>query len=192
MKPILVAFCLVLALGVAGFFVLSLGKAPAPQAAASAPSELTELRAELKALEQRVDSMQQATHLESGGGARVSQSDVDAAVERALATRAASEGAPAATPGAATPPKLDAQTAFAGLIDPSVSWEDRRKKWIELARAGLLDQVLALYEKQAEENPNDTKAQTALGNAYLNKLFNSAQGPEAGIWGTKADKAFDP
>jgi len=192
MKPILILVCLLIALMAVGLFVFyGVSKASPPQVAASSPGELSDLRAELKALEQRVDAMQQATHLDPGGGSRVSQSDVDAAVERALATRAASESAPAAQNAAATPPKLDAQTAFAQLTDPSVNWEERRKKWSELAKAGLLDEVLALYEKQAAENPNDTKAQTALGNAYLNKLFNSPQGPEAGVWGTKADKAFD-
>jgi tetratricopeptide (TPR) repeat protein len=192
MKPILPLFGILVALGLAAFHVFGLSKAPQPQAAAaSSPSELVELRAELKALEQRVDAMQQATHLESSGGSRVSQSDLEAAVERALASRTPAESGPATGSAVVTLPKLDAQTAFAQLTDPAVSWEDRRKKWSELAKAGLLDEVLALYEKQAAENPNDTKAQTALGNAYLNKLFNSPQGPEAGIWGTKADKAFD-
>jgi tetratricopeptide (TPR) repeat protein len=160
-------------------------------AQASAPSELTQLREQVQALQQRVDSMQKETHLESTGGGRLSQSDVDAAVERALAAHGPVENATPAAHGAAAAPKLDAAGAFAQLTDPAVNWEDRRKKWIDLARAGLLDEVLALFEKQAAENPDDTKVQTALGNAYLNKLFNSPQGPEAGIWGTKADKAFD-
>jgi len=175
----------------AGALFLYGGKSVNQPAQASAPSELTELRAELHALAQRVDSMQKETRLESSGGSRLSQSDVDAAVERALAAHTGTEGTVAKPSSTATAPKLDAAAAFAQLTDPSVSWEDRRKKWIDLARAGLLDEVLALYEKQAAENPDDTKAQTALGNAYLNKLFNSPQGPEAGIWGTKADKAFD-
>src|SRR5690348_11297316 len=111
MKPILVLVCVFLALLAAGTLVFfGVSKAPAPQVAASSPSELSDLRAELKALEQRIDAMQQATHLESGGGSRVSQSDVDAAVERALASRAPAESAPAAGKGAATPPKLDART----------------------------------------------------------------------------------
>jgi tetratricopeptide (TPR) repeat protein len=190
MKALLILVSLVAAAGVAAMLTFTL-RAPEPQAAASAPSELADLRAEVKALEQRVDAMQKETHLESSGGARLSQSDVDAAVERALASRAGPETAPATARAGAAAPVLDAQTAFAQLTDPAVSWEDRRKKWTELAKAGLLDEVLALYEKQAADNPNDTKAQTALGNAYLNKLFNSPQGPEAGIWGTKADKAFD-
>ncbi len=190
MKALLILVSLVAALGVAAMLTFTL-RAPEPQAAASAPSEVADLRAEVKALAQRVDALQadKSTRLESSGGARLSQSDVDAAVERALATRVP-DAAPTAQ-SARPAPKLDAASAFAQLTDPAVSWEDRRKKWSELSKAGLLDEVLALYEKQAADNPNDTKAQTALGNAYLNKLFNSPQGPEAGVWGGKADKAFD-
>ena len=196
MKVMLILVCLVLALGAAGIFAWFTTKAPAPQTAlASAPGELAELRTELQALAKRVDALQaeHATKLESAGGTRLSQSDIDAAVERALASRAESGPADAASASRAggAGAKLDAPGAFAQLTDPALSWEDRRKKWSEIAKAGLLDEVLALYEKQAADNPNDTKAQTALGNAYLNKLFNSPQGPEAGVWGTKADKAFD-
>jgi tetratricopeptide (TPR) repeat protein len=192
MKPLLILISILLAALLGSFLVWGVSRSPAVSAQAPAPSEISELRAELQALEQRLDSLQKGTQLESGGGARLSQSDVDAAVERALAARGESAGAAqTAARGAGAPAKLDAQGAFAQLTDSSLSWEDRRKKWSELAKAGLLDEVLALYEKQAAENPNDPKAQTALGNAYLNKLFNSPQGPEAGVWGTKADKAFD-
>jgi tetratricopeptide (TPR) repeat protein len=191
MKPLLILISILLAALLGSFLVWGVSRSPAVSAQASAPSELAELRAELQALEKRLDSLQKGTQLESAGGARLSQSDVDAAVERALAARGDSVAAQSATHAPAAPGKLDAQSAFAQLTDGSLSWEDRRKKWNELAKAGLLDEVLALYEKQAAENPNDPKAQTALGNAYLNKLFNSPQGPEAGVWGSKADKAFD-
>jgi len=186
-----VLLALVLVMSLAALAIAIGGKSADAPAQASSPSELTELRAELKALAQRVESMQKETRLESSGGSRLSQSDVDAAVERALAAHTPGQTAPEAARAAAPVAKLDARTAFAQMTDPSVSWEDRRKKWSELAKAGLIDEVLALYEQQAAENPEDTKAQTALGNAYLNKLFNSPQGPEAGVWGTKADKAFD-
>lgn len=191
MKAIVALIGILAALGLAVFLFYFSAKTPPAEAAAQAPSELAELRAELKALAQRVDAMQQPAQLESSGGGRLSQSDVDAAVERALATRPTGESAPVAAKGSSAPGRLDAQAAYAQLVDPQLDWEGRRAKWTELAKAGLLDEVLALYEKHAAENPNDTDAQTELGNAYLNKLFNSPQGPEAGVWGTKADKAFD-
>lgn len=194
MKALLVIVCIALAL-FAGLFVFwGTAKSPEGPAQASAPSEFTQLREQLQALEKRVDALQSSTHLESSGGSRLSQSDVDAAVERALAARGAPAGpadAQSSPRGAGQAPRLDAQSAFAQLSDPALNWDERRKKWSELSKAGVLDEVLALYEKQATENPNDPKAQTALGNAYLNKLFNSPQGPEAGVWGTKADKSFD-
>jgi tetratricopeptide (TPR) repeat protein len=194
MKAILIVLCILFAGLAASALFLGGGKAVSDSAHASAPSELADLRADLKTLEQRVDALQKehSTKLESSGSSRVSQSEIDAAVERALAARtvpAGSQDAGARAAGAA--PKLDAQSAYAALTDPNLSWDERRKKWSEFAKAGLLDELVALYEKQASENPNDPKAQTALGNAYLQKIFNGAQGPEAGIWGTKADKAFD-
>ena len=190
MKLLIAIVALLVAL-VLGLFLFWGVKQPEAPALASSPSELSELRAELRALAQRVDGLQSQTHLESSGSARLSQSDLDAAVERALASHGEALASSPAESAAHAPARLDAQSAFAQLTDPALDWEDRRAKWTELAKAGLLDEVLALYEKNAAENPNDTKAQTALGNAYLNKLFNSPQGPEAGIWGTKADKAFD-
>ena len=196
MKPLLIVLCLVLAVIAVGTLVLYGGKPGNEAARASAPSEIADLRAQLTALEQRVDALgkEKATKLESSGGSRVSQSEIDAAVERALAARGGAAGpadAGSGAHGASVAQKLDAKSAFAALTDPALSWEDRRKKWSEFAKAGLLDELVALYEKQASDNPNDPKAQTALGNAYLQKIFNGAQGPEAGIWGNKADKAFD-
>jgi tetratricopeptide (TPR) repeat protein len=194
MKALLVVLCLLFA-GLTAFTLVGVGsKSPEKQTQAAAPSELAGLREQLGALEKRLDSMQKETHLESSGGARLSQSEIDAAVERALSERGLAAGSGAESKSAlahGVPAKLDGHSAFAELTDPSLSWEDRRKKWSEIAKAGLLDEVLAQFEKLASDNPNDTKAQTALGNAYLNKLFNSPQGPEAGIWGGKADKAFD-
>jgi len=194
MKVLVIVVALVAAITVGMFLVWGVARSTEVPAQASAPGELGELSQRVQALEQRLDALQQQTHLETTGAARLSQSDVDAAVERALASRASAPGTPDAQSGprgAAPGAKLDAQTAFAQLMDPALDFEARRQKWSELAKAGLLDEVLALYEKQAAENPNDTKAQTALGNAYLNKLFNSPQGPEAGVWGAKADKSFD-
>jgi len=194
MKALLVALCLLFA-GIAAFTLVSVSsKEPGKQAQAAAPSEVAELRQQLAALEKRVDSMQKETHLESSGSTRVSQSEIDAAVERALAQHpsaliSAGESKLAGAHPAA--PKLDAHAAYAELTDPALSWEDRRKKWSEFAKAGLLDELVAQFEKAAADNPNDPKAQTSLGNAYLQKIFNGAQGPEAGVWGTKADKAFD-
>ncbi|MBK7643882.1 MAG: hypothetical protein IPJ19_12690 [Planctomycetes bacterium] len=191
MKALLLLVCVLLATLIA-VVAFRGSDAPAASAASSVSSnDLTELQAAVQALSKRLDSMQQATHLESSGASRLSQSDVDAAVERALASRTDTQPVPTATKAAAPAGKLDAKSAYAQLMDPALSWDERRAKWSELAKAGLLDGVLALYEQDAKDNPDDTKAQTALGNAYLNKLFNSPQGPEAGIWGTKADKAFD-
>ena len=39
--------------------------------------------------------------------------------------------------------------------------------------------------------PSESFVITRFGRAYLQKLFTVGGGPEAGVWGTKADKAFD-
>ena len=44
---------------------------------------------------------------------------------------------------------------------------------------------------RAAARGNDPDAQTELGKAYLQKTFRAGGGPEAGLWATKADKAFD-
>jgi len=194
MKVLLVVVGIALVLSTGLFFVWGVARPTEVPIEASAPGELSELRERLQTIEQRLDALQKQTQLESTGSGRLSQSDVDAAVERALASRERAPGpidAQSGPRGGAPAPKLDAATAFAELNDPALDWEERRAKWTELAKAGLLDEVLALYEKNAADNPGSTEALTELGNAYLNKLFNSPQGPEAGVWGMKADKAFD-
>lgn len=193
MKALLVVLCLLFAGLALGTLVVLGSKSPPAQAQAAGPSEIGALNDRIGALEKRLDALQQETHLDAGGGARLSQSEIDAAVARALAARGAGDEnlPPQVGERSKVAGEIDVKAAFAELNDPALSWEAKRKKWSDLAKAGKLDEVLALYEKLAADNPNDTKAQTALGNAYLNKLFNSPQGPEAGIWGTKADKAFD-
>ncbi len=172
-------------------FVVPKPAATAQAAPADSP-ELAGLRDDVRKLRQELETLRTSPQLESSTAARLPVGEIDAAVERALAGRKGQPPAGEAARAAAAPgAEFDAKAAFAELSDPALDWEGHRRKWSELAKAGKLDEVLALYEKAATDNPNDAKAQTALGQAYLNKLFNSPQGPEAGIWGTKADKAFD-
>ncbi len=81
--------------------------------------------------------------------------------------------------------------AIAKLRGDELSDTERARLWKELFEAGLGDQVLAEFEARAERDPNDPDARVDLAHAYLQKLFNSPTGPESGVWGTKADKAFD-
>jgi tetratricopeptide (TPR) repeat protein len=80
--------------------------------------------------------------------------------------------------------------AFAALTDPATSDAEREKLWKELAKAGLIDALVAEFEKRAELDPDDADKQVDLGSAYLQKLFTVGD-MEKGLWATRADKAFD-
>lgn len=184
----------------AGAVTLFAPKSPASAAApANDAQELAGLREELRALASRIDAQAKAPALEAASAPRLPVGEIEAAVERALAQHASAPGAgetaaarsSGAKPSSAASGPGDLAAALASVGDPNASYEERLRRWREYAKAGMLDELVAEYEKLAGENPNDPKAQTALGNAYLQKIFNGAAGPEAGIWGTKADKAFD-
>jgi tetratricopeptide (TPR) repeat protein len=63
--------------------------------------------------------------------------------------------------------------------------------WQELRDGKRIDAVLAAIEREAELAPNNPDLQNELGKAYLQKLFDVGIGPMAGVWGEKADRAFD-
>lgn len=131
----------------------------------------------------------------SGGRAAISGADIDGAVARymeqhaALATAAGTPDASAAP--APTADALDPQDAFEKLLDSNLSWEDREALWKKIREAGKTDAVIAMMEQFAAARSHDPDAQTQLGAAYLQKIFEVGNGPEAGVWATKADKAFD-
>ncbi len=77
------------------------------------------------------------------------------------------------------------------LLDPSLTREEKMAKWKAINAAGALDEVVAMFEEFAKEHPGSAGAQVDLGGAYLQKVFKAGNGPEAGVWATKADKAFD-
>jgi len=76
------------------------------------------------------------------------------------------------------------------LFDPSRSSRRKQEAWREAAELGLLDEVLAAFERRAEESPNDARAHADLGAAYLQKL-NSVSEMEKGAWALRADRSFD-
>lgn len=84
--------------------------------------------------------------------------------------------------------KLD--EALALLFDPEVKDSRKERVFKELAKLGLLDDVLLVYEERARENPSDPDVQSELGVAYIQKLL-SVNVAEQGTWFKKADAAFD-
>jgi tetratricopeptide (TPR) repeat protein len=121
-----------------------------------------------------------------------------ASSDGAVLTGAATEpeGAPdipagrgAASRGSGAP--LTVASAFAALTAKGATWEDREALWKRIREAGLLDAVVAEFERRAKEAPSDPQIQTELGEAYLKKTEEVGQTAEAGTWATKADRAFD-
>jgi len=119
--------------------------------------------------------------------------DLEGAVTRVLEQReaAARSGAALAAAAATSADQLDLDDTIAALLDPTLDSGAREALWQKVREAGLLDEVLAVYEARAKANPNDPTAQVELGEAYLQKIFEVGSGPMAGVWANKADGAFD-
>jgi tetratricopeptide (TPR) repeat protein len=99
---------------------------------------------------------------------------------------------PAATLPVA-PPSREAQLAAAlsRLDDPTLNELELQALWREYSAAGLTADLIAAFEARAEAAPNDPDAQVAAAGAYLAKIFEVGNSPEAGVWATKADQAFN-
>ena len=60
-----------------------------------------------------------------------------------------------------------------------------------LREAGRIDEYVSAIEALAAADPENADLQVALGTAYLQKLFEVGNTPEAGPWAMKSDAAFD-
>jgi tetratricopeptide (TPR) repeat protein len=142
-------------------------------------------RADFERLSRRQTDLSRAADTPS-----IAKPAADGAPERAGEQTAGVTARPASRSGD-TAGAISLETALAGVTDKSMSWEDREKLWKRIREAGLTDAVIAELEKRVAAKPKDPDAQTELGNAYLKKLQEVPQGPESGVWATKADQAFD-
>ncbi|TAH37433.1 MAG: hypothetical protein EYC70_10715 [Planctomycetota bacterium] len=153
-------------------------------------ARLAEDRAQREELTRSLASLQQRLDLLSAGPApaRVAaDADIDAAVARWMAQNAQDPAmAPAVEPAAMT-----VADAMAQLMSPDLGYEEREELWKKIRDAGLLEEVIAEMETLAAANPANAELQFALGNAYLQPIFAGEGGPQAGVWATKSDAAFD-
>jgi tetratricopeptide (TPR) repeat protein len=204
MKPMHIFLLSAVVAGVTSLLVVSLrgDRAPGTEAKAATGAgesallaqSLSEVRAKQAAIEQSLDALRAEMAAKTAAETRVSASDVDAAVQRALERRATTGTAAADATAAAEPAskkKFDAHAAMLSLNDPTLTQEKRQAIWKEISDAGALDEVLAMFEQLANDDPRNAAAQVDLGRAYLQKVFKAGGGPEAGVWATKADKSFD-
>jgi tetratricopeptide (TPR) repeat protein len=185
---------------VAGAGAAALLRPSAPAVEAGRSDELARLSAALESLAGQQRELRAALDqaaLQSGAGASrdaVSVADLDAAIARYLDGRelaAAKTRVAEAKPLASAAGALDPDAMLEQLLDPSLSHAEREALWKKIRDAGLTDKLVSMMEDFAKARPNDPDAQVALGGAYLQKIFEVGNGPEAGVWATKADKSFD-
>jgi tetratricopeptide (TPR) repeat protein len=127
------------------------------------------------------------------GAERRSVGEIEAAVERYLAQRAAAEEVEETAPeraAAASFAALDVQSILATLRDPERDWLEKEELWQLLREEGRLDEVIAEYERLAALDPNDPDRKVDLGYAYIQKI-QEVGGTLAGKWATMADEQFD-
>lgn len=176
-----------------------------PAAAVQAPAFAAELPKEwstkLDALAERnarvereLELLRQAIDSRSPVQTDVDPAALDGAVARFFAAQHAA-GSPdqlASHAAPAAPEKrfADAKSAVLELVAAG-GFDEQQALWKEIREAGLLDEVVAEYEARAESDPKNPELKVDLGQAYLQKIFEAGQGPEAGKWAMKADKAFD-
>lgn len=161
------------------------------------PSDATvsALEAEVEALRAEVEGLRAAKLAAGAGGTRSEVVDVEAQVLAVLAERGLLE--PGAAP-VARAAELDEELANLSVEDlvamlnaddlSDIEWSSI---WEKARKAGLTDELVAFFEQQAEQNPNDANAQAEVGYAYLAKIQEVTDGPIKGQLGMQADKAFD-
>ena len=194
--PSIVALTLILAglLSAAVATLLSPPRTPA-LAGGAAPDELAALRQSLQRVEARQDELAAAlerAELDGGGrpaAARISVSDIEAAVRRYFEQQGRAAGS-AADHGEDSP-SVSAEELVARLFGGELESLAREELWQELRDQGRMDEILALMEERAEADPNDPQKQLDLGVAYLEKIQEVGNGPLAGVYAEKADAAFD-
>lgn len=203
MKPSVVLILSVLISG-AMIFIASSWTAQTPPSTSTAPAasadevaglsrSISEVRAQQAALKQSLDDLRAELAIKPQAEARVPLGEIDAAVQRALAGKSAAP-APSVAQAAEKAPskkKFDRQAALSSLTEPGATSDQTQALWKQIAEAGEMDAMVALFEQRAKEDARNSMAQVELGRAYLQKLFTVGGGPEAGVWGMKADKAFD-
>ncbi len=197
----LLLLCAGLAAGASVATTLALQPDSAPtQAAVSESSELASLREEIAALHGELEALKGAG---SAAGAlpavrsaeRIAMSDIDSAVARYFDDHADGLGARLAEvaleEGAAAPAAIDYEALLDEIFDGDLDEDGRQARWEEIRAAGKLDEAIAYLETRAEEAANDPDAQVEVASAYIQKIFEVGDGPQAGLWAGKADGAYD-
>jgi len=202
MKPIsiLIASLSAAAATSAGISIYFAGRAPAPaaDAASVSPDLWRDLSTTLAGIQEQQESLAVSVQeLQMRSGAldrvpveRVSEAELDEAIARYLASQ--SDGADlVAAETSELPSGLSARGYFDQLLDGDLTGLEAQELWQRARDEGRTDELLALFEERAEEDPNNPEKRVELGEAYLQKIQEVGQGPLAGVFASQADQAFD-
>ena len=129
-------------------------------------------------------------------GSRVAVDSIDRAVARWMEEHgmagALPDGSAGQDPGMVDEiVEADLDVIMGALLAGNLGDLETQEIWQRLREADRLDEVIAEFERIAEEYPNDPDVQVDLANAYLQKIFDVGAGPLAGVYGMKADEAYD-
>ena len=160
----------------------------------TADAEVAALRAEVAALRSELDAERGRPKTVAGAANRQEVVDVAAAVRAVLAEEGLLGAERAAERSAAAGGEATEEVSVEGLLAllgaEDLSDTEWYEIWAKAREAGLTDELIALFEQRAEDNPNDADAQADLGLAYIAKI-QYAPDAEKGQLGMQADKAFD-
>jgi len=159
----------------------------------TADAEVAALRAEVAALRSELDAERGRPKTVAGAPNRQEVVDLAAAVRAVLAEEGLlGSGADRAQAEAnAVAEDVTVEDLLAMLQQDDLTDVQWSELWNRARAAGLDDELLALIEQRAEQNPGDADAQAELGAAYIAVLMDAPAGPEQGKWGMKADAAFN-
>lgn len=168
---------------------------PVLQAGGVQDAELAALRLELADLKAELDAQRARPTSVVGSASRSEVVDIAAAVREVLAEEgllgADRDEARAAVAEEESAEEITVESLLAMLNAKDLSDLEWSGIWNKAKEAGLTDELIALFEQRAEENPNDADAQAELGFAYIAKIQQVTDGPMKGQLGVQADQAFD-
>lgn len=157
----------------------------AGQPAGATGEELAQLRTELAQLRVELDRAQRSSGPAAAPARGLAPEAIEETVRRVLA-EVLQPGIHAPDGAAAVPADFDLERTFAELKD-SDPWSES-ERWKRVHDAGKLDELIARFQRHAQENAMVPDAQVALATAYLAQLDYE---PAKWQLALEADRCFD-
>ena len=162
-------------------------------------AELSSLRTKREALEKHLDQLSKEQVLASSGGTPNAELDdeIARALERWLAenpstlaahARDASDLQDEDVTGIAS---LPIEEIFKLVKLGDIDDENAEALFKALRDSGRMEEYFDALQAMIDKDPSDPDLRTALGVAYLQRLFITPPGPDSGLLAMRADEAFD-